>query len=135
MAGCEAATHDDGVSAAVVAASSVDTYTCLTLGHSSASVAQQVMIAVTVFLGLIVTGTTCASLILILAVSVGPRCPACGGDALLVQRSWLLRRLIPWLEQRWCMSCGWGGITRRGRPHVAARRNHQRAAQPELGEN
>lgn len=40
-------------------------------------------------------------------------CPACFEATLRIHRPWL-RRLLPWLEWRWCPSCGWRGPGRRG---------------------
>lgn len=43
-------------------------------------------------------------------------CPLCAGDTLVVRRSWLrfLARLAPRarLQRRWCLKCGWEGLTR-----------------------
>lgn len=39
-------------------------------------------------------------------------CPACFDDTVAVRRRWL-RLLAPWLEWRWCPSCGWRGPGRR----------------------
>jgi len=35
-------------------------------------------------------------------------CPACFRETLLLRRPWL-RRVVPWLEWRWCPTCGWQG--------------------------
>ena len=39
-------------------------------------------------------------------------CPHCAGDLTLIQHA-VLRRLIPRVEHRWCLSCGWSGLVRR----------------------
>ena len=91
------------------------------------------MMVVSVFLGLVVIGCSCGSLIVLAAVNVGPECPACSGDSLLIRSVWM-RRLIPWLERRWCLRCGWQGLTRRGRARPIEKRRHRRATQPKLGE-
>lgn len=91
--------------------------------------------AITFFLGLVLIGCTCSCVILFLAINAGPACPLCGQDAILIQRLWL-KRLLPLLEQRWCLNCGWEGLVRRigyTRPH--GRHSPRRAAQPELGES
>lgn len=48
----------------------------------------------------------------------GPRCPHCGIDMAAV-RNRLFDRLLPALERRWCLECGWDGVVRRvrSRPH------------------
>jgi hypothetical protein len=56
----------------------------------------------------------------------GPRC----GDKLTLIRHPLLRHLVPLIEHRWCMGCGWNGIARRVRaqPPVPQSRVISRAA-------
>jgi hypothetical protein len=38
-------------------------------------------------------------------------CPACFAPTYGQHRPWL-RRLVPWLEWRWCAHCGWSGPAR-----------------------
>ena len=40
-------------------------------------------------------------------------CPLCGAPLTRIQHS-LLRLLLPMVEYRWCLACGWSGIVRRG---------------------
>ena len=40
------------------------------------------------------------------------QCTRCGAELVLIHHA-LLRRLIPPLEHRWCLSCGWSGVVRR----------------------
>jgi hypothetical protein len=43
-------------------------------------------------------------------------CPHCA-DELVCIRHPVLRRLVPLVEHRWCLRCGWTGLVRRrGRP-------------------
>ena len=42
----------------------------------------------------------------------GPVCPHCAAHLTLI-RNTLLRRLLPLIEHRWCLECGWHGIVRR----------------------
>jgi predicted RNA-binding Zn-ribbon protein involved in translation (DUF1610 family) len=67
-----------------------------------------------VFLGLVLVGAATVCVVLLLALSAGPSCPACGGEALLVCLARRLRR-VPLIERRWCTACGWEGLLRRGR--------------------
>lgn len=91
--------------------------------------------AITFFLGLVLIGCACTCVILFLAINSGPACPLCGDDALLIRRLWL-KRLLPLLEQRWCMNCGWEGLVRRaGLLRPQDQRSRRRAAQPEMGES
>ncbi len=85
------------------------------------------MIVFYVFFGLVLIGLAAMVMILIVALSLGPRCPACGREAILIRTPWL-RLLSNWIERRWCMTCGWQGLTRRGqtaevgRPRVETHR-------------
>ncbi len=38
-------------------------------------------------------------------------CPRCGEPLALIQHS-IMRRLLPLLEHRWCLQCGWSGVVR-----------------------
>jgi hypothetical protein len=42
-------------------------------------------------------------------------CPRCAAELTLI-RHVVLRRLLPQVEHRWCLSCGWSGIVRRVAP-------------------
>lgn len=70
------------------------------------------MVIVYTFLGLIVLRVIAIGVLFLLLVSVGPACPACGGETIRIQ-SGGAGRLVPWLERRWCLGCGWRGFTRR----------------------
>ncbi|HEV2669595.1 MAG TPA: hypothetical protein VGU74_00730 [Gemmatimonadales bacterium] len=39
-------------------------------------------------------------------------CPHCATDLTLIRHP-MLRRLIPRVEHRWCIGCGWNGLVRR----------------------
>lgn len=41
-------------------------------------------------------------------------CPRCA-DRLTLIRHPLLQRVLPVVEHRWCMGCGWSGLARRAR--------------------
>ena len=41
-------------------------------------------------------------------------CPLCGAPLARVRHS-LLRLLLPIVEHRWCLECGWSGIVRQPR--------------------
>jgi len=38
-------------------------------------------------------------------------CPRCGARLALIKHS-LLRVLLPAVEHRWCLDCGWSGVVR-----------------------
>jgi ribosomal protein S27AE len=42
-------------------------------------------------------------------------CPRCGDEAVLIRHA-VLRYIVPALEHRWCLQCGWGGLVRRVPP-------------------
>ena len=54
-------------------------------------------------------------------------CPHCAGDLTLIQHP-VLRRLIPPVEHRWCLGCGWSGLVRRALRRVPQSRVISRAA-------
>ncbi len=45
----------------------------------------------------------------------GSRCPLCHEETARVRNAFL-ERLLPMIERRWCIECGWGGVVRRGPP-------------------
>jgi hypothetical protein len=47
-------------------------------------------------------------------------CPHCACDLTLIRHP-VMRRLIPIVEHRWCLGCGWNGLARRahGASHLA----------------
>jgi hypothetical protein len=42
----------------------------------------------------------------------GPACPHCAAELTQI-RNTFLRRVLPLLEHRWCLECGWQGVVRR----------------------
>jgi hypothetical protein len=54
-------------------------------------------------------------------------CPHCA-NALTLIRHPVLRRIIPAVEHRWCLECGWNGLVRRGPRRVPQSRVISRAA-------
>ena len=48
-------------------------------------------------------------------------CPHCGAPLALIQHS-VLRRLLPVVEHRWCLDCGWSGVVRQIQSRVTAGR-------------
>ena len=39
-------------------------------------------------------------------------CPRCATDLAMIRHP-VLRRLLPQVEHRWCLECGWSGVVRR----------------------
>ncbi len=42
----------------------------------------------------------------------GPTCPHCAAQLTMI-RNTFLQRVVPLLERRWCLECGWQGVVRR----------------------
>lgn len=66
------------------------------------------------FLGLVLLRVVVITVLLLLLLTVGPACPACGRDTIRIHNAGVVR-LFPWIERRFCLHCGWGGLTRRRR--------------------
>jgi ribosomal protein S27AE len=47
-------------------------------------------------------------------------CPRCGAQLALIRHS-LLRLLMPAIEHRWCLDCGWSGVVRQAQSRVIRR--------------
>ncbi|HUK21736.1 MAG TPA: hypothetical protein VLV45_09285 [Gemmatimonadales bacterium] len=64
----------------------------------------------------------------------GVTCPRCG-LVMTPIRNVVLDRLLPVLQRRWCLDCGWNGVTRRARPrttppHAGAPRPQTKSGTP-----
>jgi hypothetical protein len=47
-------------------------------------------------------------------------CPLCGAPLTRIQHS-VLKLLLPMIEHRWCLECGWNGIVRQTQSRVIRR--------------
>lgn len=47
-------------------------------------------------------------------------CPLCGARLTPIRHPWL-RRLLPLVEHRWCLDCGWSGLVRQVQSRVINR--------------
>src|SRR3989449_232119 len=59
-------------------------------------------------------------------------CPRCGAQLALIQHS-VLRRVLPVVEHRWCLDCGWSGVVRQTQSRVirgAARSEKKKSPAP-----
>ena len=54
-------------------------------------------------------------------------CPHCATELTLIRHG-ILRRLIPAVEHRWCLGCGWNGLVRRTPRRISQSRVISRAA-------
>jgi hypothetical protein len=66
-----------------------------------------------IFVGFFVLRLIAATVIFLLILPVGDRCPNCDAVTLRI-RSRGLNRLMPWFRTSWCYECGWHGLLRRG---------------------
>lgn len=68
---------------------------------------------VMLFGGLVVLRVLVATIVFVLILPRGDRCPNCDHATLRVE-SILFDRLLPWFRKSWCITCGWHGLLRRG---------------------
>lgn len=54
-------------------------------------------------------------------------CRHCACDLTLIRHP-VMRRLIPGVEHRWCLGCGWNGLVRRAPRRISQSRVISRAA-------
>ena len=72
------------------------------------------MLVVVVLLATVLLRVVIVTAVVYLLLPQGPRCPHCNLDMVAI-RNRFLDRLVPLLERRWCMECGWNGVVRRER--------------------
>jgi len=77
------------------------------------------MLIVAVLLATVLLRFTLIAAVVYAILPRGPACPRCALAMALVRHP-LLQRLLPRLEHRWCLECGWSGLVRR-----AAGERHQ----------
>lgn len=66
-----------------------------------------------IFVGFFILRLIAATVVFLLILPRGDRCPNCDAVTLRVQsRGWNL--LMPWLRSSWCFECGWDGLLRPG---------------------
>jgi hypothetical protein len=72
------------------------------------------VIFVVVFSGLFILRIVAATVVFLLILPEGDRCPNCDAVTLRVQSAgW--NRLMPWFRTSWCYECGWDGLLREDR--------------------
>lgn len=68
---------------------------------------------VLIFGGLFVLRIVAATIVFMLIIPAGDRCPNCDAATVRVQsRGWNL--LMPWFRTSWCYECSWEGLLRHG---------------------
>src|SRR2546428_12034594 len=71
------------------------------------------MLVVAVLLVTVLMRVAIVSAVVYLLLPPGPLCPQCR-SAMLPIRNRFLDRLLPAIQRRWCLECGWNGVVRRG---------------------
>jgi hypothetical protein len=72
------------------------------------------MLVVVVLLATVVMRLTIVGVVVYLLLPRGPACPRCG-EQMAALRNRFLDHVLPVLERRWCLECGWDGVVRRVR--------------------
>src|SRR5438309_9764972 len=71
------------------------------------------MLVVAVLLVTVLMRVAIVCAVVYLLLPPGPLCPQCR-SAMLPVRNRFLDRLLPAIQRRWCLECGWNGVVRRG---------------------
>jgi hypothetical protein len=72
------------------------------------------MLVVVVLLATVVMRVAIVAAVTYLLLPQGPLCPHCRAEMVPI-RNRFFDRLLPALQRRWCLECGWNGIVRRVR--------------------
>jgi hypothetical protein len=80
------------------------------------------VIFVLIFAGFFVLRGVAATVVFLLLLPEGDRCPNCDAVTLRVQSK--LNRLLPRFRTSWCYECGWHGMLRQG-PLTPVTREHE----------
>ena len=92
------------------------------------------MLVVVVLLATVLLRVAIVTAVVYLLLPQGALCPHCNVEMVAV-RNRVLDRLVPVLQRRWCLECGWNGVVRRVRVTGArgsglGTRNRLRAPSP-----
>jgi len=72
------------------------------------------MLIVAVLLATVLMRLAIVGAVTYLLLPQGPLCPHCDVD-MVALRNRFFDRLVPALQRRWCLECGWNGVVRRVR--------------------
>jgi hypothetical protein len=72
------------------------------------------MLIVAVLLATVLLRFTIVFAVVYLILPKSFSCPRCADKLALIHHP-ILRRLVPQVEHRWCLGCGWSGLARRMR--------------------
>src|SRR5205823_14534959 len=87
------------------------------------------MLVVVVLLATVLLRVAIVTAVVYLLLPQGALCPHCNVEMVAV-RNRVLDRLVPVLQRRWCLECGWNGVVRRGRGAPAPTPKAPRAPRP-----
>lgn len=87
------------------------------------------MLVVAVLLATVLMRVAIILAVAYLLLPRGPICPHCGIE-MAALRNRFFDRLLPALQRRWCLECGWDGIVRRVRSAPTRRRAPRPAPRP-----
>src|SRR2546430_11204115 len=73
------------------------------------------MLVVVVLLATVLLRVAIVTAVVYLLLPQGPLCPHCNFEMVAI-RNRALDRLVPVLQRRWCLECGWNGVVRRVGP-------------------
>lgn len=80
------------------------------------------MLVVVVLLATVLLRVAIVTAVVYLLLPQGALCPHCNVEMVAI-RNRVLDRLVPVLQRRWCLECGWNGIVRRVRSTRARTRS------------
>lgn len=67
-----------------------------------------------IFIGFFILRIIAATVVFLLILPTGDRCPNCDEITLRIQsRGW--NTLLPWFRTSWCLRCGWEGLLRQNK--------------------
>jgi hypothetical protein len=72
------------------------------------------MLVVLVLLATVLMRVAIITVVVYLLLPKGSLCPHCNAEMMPI-RNWLLDRVLPGLQRRWCLECRWNGIVRQTR--------------------
>ena len=87
------------------------------------------MLVVVVLLATVLLRVAIVTAVVYLLLPQGSLCPHCNLEMVAV-RNRVLDQLVPVLQRRWCLECGWNGVVRRVRSAHARTPKRPRAPRP-----
>src|SRR5260370_25017840 len=100
-------------------------------GPSGAGVLSGRMLGVVVLFTPVLLRVVIVTAVVYLLLPQGPLCPHCHVDMVAIKNRFF-HHLMPRLERRWCLECGWNGVVRRVRTARAGRSARRSAPRPTL---